>query len=388
MHGDQELFPPWAIFFLPGRISSLAKTGQIVASRLTAGHNRASYQIPKGQQFHMKVITQLIRHFWQRAALTAEEIDYLVRHGFVRQRDLPGYHASASNMAQQEVPSLLFSEPIGPPDALEQYEEQLVRRSSRGQKAKPSRGKVLEAKDLCQRVKRELRRRSKAMSTLVELADRLQPCDQWQEAAIVLRRAAQKRFDKVLASTLRSSESSLRGVWRAVDIEPFHQLIEDAEVRGPSAQAFVALLVARNRASLGKYGWLLKYDEMQTVINLRVVHRQLLMALNRLYRHDVRLLTRTLDAGCDAVPFWALVLLHNANRLASARSGSRVREYGLDWLPHEEIWQNAWTEALVMDRRRVTSLLVEFYRDQRDLRRRPQSDYQLQCPAGWHVPDD
>ena len=39
----------------------------------------------------MKVITQLIKHFWERGALLAAEIEYLVRHGFVRVRDLPGY---------------------------------------------------------------------------------------------------------------------------------------------------------------------------------------------------------------------------------------------------------------------------------------------------------
>ena len=38
----------------------------------------------------MRVIEQLVQHFWARGALTREEALYLVRHGFVREADLAG----------------------------------------------------------------------------------------------------------------------------------------------------------------------------------------------------------------------------------------------------------------------------------------------------------
>src|SRR5205085_2258983 len=38
----------------------------------------------------MRVIEQLVQHFWARGALTRDEALYLVGHGFVREADLPG----------------------------------------------------------------------------------------------------------------------------------------------------------------------------------------------------------------------------------------------------------------------------------------------------------
>ena len=34
----------------------------------------------------MKVLQQSIQHFWQRGALTADQVHYLVEHGFVQRR--------------------------------------------------------------------------------------------------------------------------------------------------------------------------------------------------------------------------------------------------------------------------------------------------------------
>ena len=38
----------------------------------------------------MRVIEQLVHHFWARGALTRAEALYLVKHGFARESDLPG----------------------------------------------------------------------------------------------------------------------------------------------------------------------------------------------------------------------------------------------------------------------------------------------------------
>ena len=36
----------------------------------------------------MRVIEQLVQHFWTRGALSREEALYLVKHGFIRESDL------------------------------------------------------------------------------------------------------------------------------------------------------------------------------------------------------------------------------------------------------------------------------------------------------------
>ena len=38
----------------------------------------------------MRVIEQLVHHFWARGALTRDQAQFLVNHGFARAADLPG----------------------------------------------------------------------------------------------------------------------------------------------------------------------------------------------------------------------------------------------------------------------------------------------------------
>src|SRR5262245_8312339 len=116
----------------------------------------------------MKVITQLIKHFWQRGALTPAEIDYLVQHGFIRSRDLPGYSPPPEEPAAA-VPPLSIIGTVSPASPLDSVEDSLVRRRpKRGGRAQP-RGRVVEIKELCARVAAELARRQAALGTLVRL---------------------------------------------------------------------------------------------------------------------------------------------------------------------------------------------------------------------------
>jgi hypothetical protein len=337
----------------------------------------------------MKVITQLVRHFWQRGALTVEEIDYLVRHGFVRARDLPGYQPGTED-EPGDRPSLFFDTPVQP-HPLDVVQESLGDRQPgrRRGRAKP-RGKVLEPADLCRRVTRELDRRAEALQSLIPLARRIEPCGDWESAANVLRRVKSKRFTGELAAAFRNRSATLRQLWRAVDLEPFYRLLRETEYRGRAANAYWAMLVAPDFAALGKYAWVLKHGEMQSVSHLRVVHRHLLAGLNGLYLDERRLLTRALVAGCDPVPFWALVLLHNARRPKSDTPPHPAREYDLTEQPDDRTWRQAWTGALGMDRRKVTKLLADCYRDETERQARPVAliDRPLFCPVGWHVPDE
>jgi hypothetical protein len=103
----------------------------------------------------MKVITQLIRHFWQRGALTTSEIDYFVQHGFVRVRDLPGYQPGETGDSHEALATR--GEPSEP---LETVEEGLVRRSARRRGSGGPKRKVLETAELCQRLQAEFARRA------------------------------------------------------------------------------------------------------------------------------------------------------------------------------------------------------------------------------------
>jgi hypothetical protein len=333
----------------------------------------------------MKVITQLIRHFWQRAALTTSEIDYLVEHGFVRERDIPGYRPGVPG-DYHEAASGAVSEP------LETVEEELVRRSTRrrGTGGGPKR-KLLEIDELCRLLQAEFARRAGALAGLTRLANRFRHCTGWEQAAIVLRQVSSARFYGGLRATLRARSVGLRNLWQALDPEPFYRLVEQDPVRGRAARAFLALLAAHDSAALGKYGWILQHDEMQAVNNLRVAHQHLLAALNNLYHGDRRLLTRSMAAGCDRIGFWALVLLHNAHRsTATADAPKPNREYGPLDKPRDDVWRQAWTGALRMDHEQVTRFLVECYGEAgaRRSRKAELSTRPLYCPAGWHEPDN
>jgi hypothetical protein len=84
------------------------------------------------------------------------------------------------------------------------------------------------------------------------------------------------------------------------------------------------------------------------------------------------------------------VLLYNAHR--NLKLGDRPqygKEYGPVPAPTFDIWKNAWTSALRMDRPTVTRFLVACYEGchedavgQSISCRRP-----IMCPVGWHLPD-
>src|SRR5262249_19837423 len=135
----------------------------------------------------MKVITQLVQHFWQRGGLTTTEVDYLVRHGFVRERDLPGYVPPPPD-AVVERPTWHPIEPL-PETALEGVEEALVRRKPHRARQGEAKGDVLEIEDLCERLRDDFQRRAQHLPVIVALGRRLACGNDWQGALSGLRHA-------------------------------------------------------------------------------------------------------------------------------------------------------------------------------------------------------
>jgi hypothetical protein len=345
----------------------------------------------------MKVITQLVKHFWQRGALTGAEADYLVDNGFIRPHDLSGYKGRTGKPSRAPAsPQIARLDAHDPGDeAWGHLEEQLEvvllrRRPTRRNKGGSAKRDSLSLNELCRRLNDEFQRRETSLTILIALAAGFGPASDWQNAAASLRRASVGEFSAALSRAFRRG-GKLRDAWKALDVEPFHRLLADNELRGRAARAFRALLLAKDPASLGKYAWILKRNEMQAVLNLQSARRRLLMALNEFYHHDWRLLTWALERGGNLVAVWSLVLLHNANRAehaANARAGRL--EYGPVDPPTDETWQQAWTAALEMDHARAMRLLMACYEDDvyRVWRTLEAVDKPLYCPVGWRLPSE
>src|SRR5690349_21043747 len=130
----------------------------------------------------MKVVTQLVRYFWQRGTLTQLEIESLLRHGFVRAADLPGFKPSKPNQGPITDPALIPEQPIEYPCDLETEEEHLIRRHTVRIGEPGSKGKVLEVDELCERLRQEYERRERDLVSLHNFGSRYGACESWYDA--------------------------------------------------------------------------------------------------------------------------------------------------------------------------------------------------------------
>lgn len=355
-------------------------TGNLVRSpRIT--HNAATFL----ERRRMKVITQLIRHFWERGVLSHAEIDYLLQHGFVRLKDVPGYQPK-----HFEASAYVDDVPPEPPDELELYEESLVRRTITRRGPHEPQAAVLTIDELLERLRSDYERRGVDLASVLSLGRRIAPVTTWQEAVSELHAATPDRFHAELCQGLQDGMVLLGDIWQASDPEPFHRLIHEEEMRGRAVRAFLALLVSSGPSELGSYSWILKHDEVQALINLRVVHERLLAGLSRIYQENRGLLTRAMARNTDLVQVWSLLLMYNAYREpALGASPDYGVEYGPLALPDDSVWRYAWTCALRMDRPVVSKFLVACYNEDRPCETDDQEACRqpLMCPVGWRIPD-
>jgi hypothetical protein len=180
----------------------------------------------------------------------------------------------------------------------------------------------------------------------------------------------------------------LARLWEALDPEPLHALVEREDRRGPAAQAFRVLLALRDADRLGRYGWILKPHEIQSVSNLLHAHRELLGSLRRLYDADGAAIHAALEHGSRPVPFWALVLLFNARRARREGNLPDLRhEFGPLSPPRESVWRQAWANAIPMDPPALTPFLVScFGEEDRDDLPAGHCGRALFCPVTWRTP--
>lgn len=307
----------------------------------------------------MKVLKQMIEHFWERGALSLDEAHYLVEHGFVGAWDLPGYAPLSQD--DEELHATGASD-YGPsePDPLEMEHERLVSRPSSGRGRGPKVAEYAPA-ELQADLARLLDQRTRCFSALIEMTQG--KAGNHQAAAVRLRQYNAAAFSKLFIDSVRKRPSLLADVWEAVSDQAFHVLLERPNVRGKAARAFRRLLQTSDPKHWSGAGWLLKFDEVQTIVNLLAVRRLLLPAIVDLYEKHWAVLAKCMQRPAKPGPAWeslafGLVLLHHARFFATNRHPSG---YTMTRFVDSESWNNAWTTALALDVANVTPFMARIF---------------------------
>ncbi len=350
----------------------------------------------------MRVIEQLVQHFWTRGALTREEALYLVKHGFVREADLAGL-VETPETDEFEVPPEISGRQEDPrfdPEAKrhEELEDELTGRNSGGgkkggKKKKPAGHNLTPAVTLLgsHMTARE------AYPALHELGNRLkQPCPTWREAAKAIAVAKPAKLEAALVGLLNGRARALGELWFWFDLEALFVWAEDAVNAGPVAEAIGKLLRADTPGRVGRLEQLKKAAEVQALTDLLAARKPFLAQLPVLYDRYFDKLGQWLipPAGVAAAMWpalpWAFVLVYNGRR---GTPDTPPLGYPVD--PHQltfDVLKRALATAYPMDADRTRELLISRLREKPD----PMPDREhwdrslvfdrpLHCPYSWKV---
>ena len=129
----------------------------------------------------MKVLQQLIQHFWQRGVLALDQVHYLVESGFIRAGDLEDYEPRPQEENENAVGTGHPPPEVYQPDELERAEEDL----STQRKVRRSGPKVtdLTREELEEQLRGILAGREVSLLALVEMVNRRRPCSEPRDAA-------------------------------------------------------------------------------------------------------------------------------------------------------------------------------------------------------------
>ena len=183
----------------------------------------------------MRVIEQLVHHFWARGALTREQALYLVNHGFARSADLPGladpsdpidpktYEPPTPDPDEdydREVGDLIGGVADDKARQAEELEDELVGRNAGsrkagGKKKKPTGHNLAPA---VATLAAHLAARE-PYPALCELGCRLKPCADWQEAAKAVSAARPESLETALVGLLNARPRALGELWHWFDLE-------------------------------------------------------------------------------------------------------------------------------------------------------------------------
>lgn len=336
----------------------------------------------------MKVITQLVQHFWQRNALTADQAEYLVNQGFVRAADLPGFEPSAPAVVGADQPSSFkFKVPVKPPHPLESDEEKLRAKGPSKRGRGKAAAKTLTEKGLARLVEKEFAGRAAALESLRRWATLLGKAATWDEATVRIRQAAEARLFDRLRQSLRGNAIDLKTLWTALDIEPLHRLIDNEEVHVALPRAFRAVLTTDGPLA-APHVFLLKHGPIAAAKSLGEAQRRIAATVFRLHDAEPKTISLALAHGNHPIVYWSLVLVHSARRRPLAGPTRVRREYAVPELPPQPIWNQAWTVARHAEPAAVSSLLEQCYPPDKRLKSlKPlECELTLHCPLDWRAP--
>jgi hypothetical protein len=345
----------------------------------------------------MRVIEQLVHHFWARGALTREEALYLVQHGFAREADLPGLVGQ-----EREIDPKTY-EPTDDRDPFEdtspasedvkareaeQLEDELVGRNagsrkSGGKKKKPTGHNLT---PLAENIAGTLATRGQ-YPALCELGCRLKPCPTWRDAAKVIGSAKPEVLETALVGLLNARPRALGELWFWFDLEPLFEWADHPDNAGPVADGLSKLLRTDNAAQVNRLGQLLKAAEVQMLLDLLAARRSFLNMLPVLYHAHFPKLGQWLvpPTGVAAQTWpslpWSFVIVYNA-RHGTADAPPLGYELDPDALP-VRILRVALTTALAQAPVAVRELLIHGLSDRNDTR--PEFARKPHCPFTWRV---
>lgn len=358
----------------------------------------------------MRVIEQLVHHFWARGALTREDAAFLVKHGFAREADLPGL---APEQAPADPLETIIEEALALEHELreeadtsaadvkareaEELEDELVGRNagsrkSGGKKKKPT------GHDLAPAVA-ALGAHFAAREpypALCELGCRLKPCATWRDAARAVSAARPEALETALVGLLAARPRALGELWFWFDLEPLFDWTDDAENAGPVADGLSKLLRADTLARVGRLGQLLKAAEVQSLLDLLPARRAFLNLLPVLYHAHFPKLGQWLvppagaaAKGWPALP-WAFVIVYNA-RHGTASASPLGYPVDARKLPFAVV-RTALATALPLAPVAVRELLIDRLRhrdepvpDRAHWEKYLVFDRELYCPFTWRI---
>lgn len=357
----------------------------------------------------MRVIEQLVRHFWERGAISRDEAQYLVKHGFVREADLPGFVGT-----EREIDPQTYEPPEEPErddrrthdrveEAARQAEE--LEAELAGRKKGGGKGKKKPTGHNLDPARAVLAAHSAARvpyPALIEWADRtpvrarVRPCAAWPDAARRLEVAGVADREAALVALLNQRPRALGELWFWFDLEPLFEWADRQPHSDPVADALGRLLRAANPNEVGRTGQLAKVAEVRDLLALLAARRAFLVLLPALYdRHFAQLRHWLVPpageaAGCWPALPWAYVMVYNARRgtIDIPPPGYEVRPQDLSFL----LLKMALTTAYPMAPTEVRELLIHGLRDKADplpdwidWSRNAVFDRPLYCPLTWRV---
>jgi hypothetical protein len=342
----------------------------------------------------MRVIEQLVHHFWARGALSPTEARFLVAHGFAREADLPGLGGPAPEHEPEPeeapVPSLEEDHRLAADEKAreaEELEDELVGRNAGskkagGKKKKPTGHNLAPAVAVLSAhfAARE------PYPALCELGSRVRPSADWRAAARAVGTAPPEVLETALVGLLNARPRALGELWFWFDLDPLFDWVEDPVNAGPVSDGLSKLMRADTLARVGRLGQLLKATEVQALIDLLPARRAFLNLLPVLYHaHFPKLgfwlVPPTGDAArCWPALPWSFVIVYNARQ---GNDDGPPMGYPLDpqALP-PRLLKLALATALVQAPVAVCGLLAEL-RDRDDPN--PVFARKLHCPYTWRV---